>query len=206
MLVSPAAERNKDAILEVLTNYLDPKEESFILEIASGSGQHIVHFAQALPGITWQPSEINQMSLESVSAYITATKVSNVRTPLYIDFSKSWESWAELKQGSCDAIICINVLQFSTPESMQGIFQGAGNLLKDYGVLLTYGPFAINGIISPKCNAELDISLQKRNPEWGLRDIDVLRQLAGENSLRLERMLDMPEHNKCLIFRKTDQQ
>ncbi|XP_062979279.1 methyltransferase-like 26 B [Elgaria multicarinata webbii] len=188
MLVSPTAERNKETILEVLADYVDDTSSAFGLELGSGTGQHVVHFAQALPTVTWQPSEISLASQQSISAYIRATRVTNVREPLPIDVSQPWEQWAGLVRGCCDFIIIINVLHM-TDQGLEGMFKGIGQLLKPGGICLAYGPFAINGIIIPECNVQLDRTLQARNPEWGLRDVEELRQLANINALRLERMV-----------------
>ncbi|XP_065419001.1 methyltransferase-like 26 B isoform X2 [Chrysemys picta bellii] len=203
MLVSPMAERNKELILEVLADYVDNTSQAFGLELASGTGQHVVHFAQALPNVTWQPSEISPSAHESISAYIRATKVQNVKKPLAIDVSQPWDQWAGLSQGCCNVIVIINLLHFLA-QGLEVLFQGVGQLLKPGGVCLIYGPFAINGIISPECNVELEEKLQERNPAWGLRDVEELRQLATPNALRLERMLEMPEYTKCLIFRRRE--
>ncbi|XP_042304551.1 methyltransferase-like 26 B isoform X2 [Sceloporus undulatus] len=183
MLVSPMAERNKENILEVLADYVDDTCSAFGLELGSGTGQHVVHFAQALPTVIWQPSEISPASQQSISAYIRATKVSNVREPLFIDVSQPWDQWAGLGQSCCDFIVIINVVHMT-----------------DQGL----EPFAINGIILPECNVKLDEMLQAKNPEWGLRDVEELRQLANVNALWLERMLEMPEYTKCLIFRRRE--
>ncbi|XP_077780246.1 methyltransferase-like 26 B isoform X2 [Podarcis muralis] len=138
-----------------------------------------------------------------ISAYIQATKVTNVREPLAIDVTQPWDQWAGLSQGCCDFIIIINLLHM-TDQGLEGMFKGIGQLLKPGGICLAYGPFAVNGIILPECNVQLDNMLQARNPEWGLRDVEELRQLANTNALRLERMLEMPEYTKCLIFRRRE--
>uniref|UniRef100_A0A6J0VAG7 Methyltransferase-like 26 B isoform X1 n=1 Tax=Pogona vitticeps TaxID=103695 RepID=A0A6J0VAG7_9SAUR len=188
MLVSPMAERNKESILEVLADYVDDTCSTFGLELGSGTGQHVVHFAQALPTVTWQPSEINPASQQSISAYIRATKVTNVREPLSIDVSQPWDQWGGLCQSCCDFIVIINLLHM-TDQNLEGMFKGIGQLLKPGGICLAYGPFAINGIIIPESNVQLDKMLQARNPEWGLKDVEELRQLANANDLRLERMV-----------------
>ncbi|XP_026801887.2 methyltransferase-like 26 B [Pangasianodon hypophthalmus] len=204
MLVSPAAERSQDALLSVLQDVLEDQAERelFALELGSGTGQHVVHFAQELNFITWQPSDITEDSRNSIRAYINATRVKSVLEPVFLDAREPWEKWAGLPQTSCDIIMAINLLQYSGFSTAQGVFKGSGQILKQNGILMTYGPYAINGTIIPSCNEELDQKLREMNPEWGLPDIDVLRQLAFGNGLRLERMIEMQESNKCLIFRK----
>ncbi|KAJ8384697.1 hypothetical protein AAFF_G00199030 [Aldrovandia affinis] len=180
MLLSPAAERNQDSLLSVLWDQLEeqPQRELFALELGSGTGQHVVHFAQDLPFVTWQPSDITEEFRTSIRAYIAATK------------------------SSCDVIVSINMLHYCSFGTIEGVFQGSGQILRKDGFLMTYGPYAINGIIIPSSNEDLDRTLREKNPEWGLPDVDVLRQLAFDNGMRLERMIEMPESNKCLIFRK----
>uniref|UniRef100_W5N973 Zgc:103625 n=2 Tax=Lepisosteus oculatus TaxID=7918 RepID=W5N973_LEPOC len=204
MLLSPAAERNKDRLLAGLRALLGERchHPLFALELGSGTGQHVVHFAQDLPLVTWQPSDISAESRQSIRAYISATQVKNVLQPVHLDAGEPWERWAGLPRGACDIILSINMLHFCAFSTIEGVFKGSGHLLKARGLLMTFGPYAINGIIIPDSNVQLDRSLQERNPDWGLPDIDVLRQLAFENGLRLERMMEMPESNKCLVFRK----
>uniref|UniRef100_A0A4W3KK38 Zgc:103625 n=1 Tax=Callorhinchus milii TaxID=7868 RepID=A0A4W3KK38_CALMI len=203
MMLSPMAEKNKQAILEVLMDYMETVGESFALELASGSGQHIVHFARAFPNVTWQPSDISQSAQESVAAYVAATKVTNVKEVVYIDVAEPWEEWANLQPKSCDLIVNINMLHFTPISKWRGAAQAS--LHHSHIFLCLRQPYAINGIISNETNAQLDRQLRQRNPDWGLPDMDVLRQLAYEKSLRLERMVEMLE-DKCLIFRKFDEQ
>ncbi|CAM4409170.1 unnamed protein product [Leuciscus chuanchicus] len=171
MLLSPAAERSQDSLLSVLCEILEDQShrELFGLELGSGTGQHVVHFAQEMPFVTWQPSDIKEESRNSVRAYIEATKVKTALEPVHLDASEPWEKWAGLPRSSCDIIIAINLLQYS-PFS-------------------TAEPYAINGTITPICNEQLDQTLRQMNPEWGLPDIDVLRQLAFSNGMRMERMV-----------------
>uniref|UniRef100_A0A8C3SES0 DUF938 domain-containing protein n=1 Tax=Chelydra serpentina TaxID=8475 RepID=A0A8C3SES0_CHESE len=158
MLVSPVAERNKELILAVLADYMDNTGQAFGLELASGTGQHVVHFAQALPHVTWQPSEISPKDLWT-------TKVQNVKKPLAIDVSQPWEQWAGLSQGCCNVIVIPHPLESPgqpyPPET---------------GTLLS----ALQSSVG---------FLTGRNPAWGLRDVEELRQLATPNALRLERMV-----------------
>ncbi|XP_063076979.1 methyltransferase-like 26 B isoform X2 [Engraulis encrasicolus] len=205
MLLSPAADRNQDDILSVLAEVLEEQShrELFGLELGSGTGQHVVHFAQELSYVTWQPSDIKEESRASIRAYIVATKVKRVLEPVHLDASEPWDKWAGLPRCSCDVIVAINLFHVSSFKTAEGVFQGAGEILRHNGILMTYGPYAINGIIIPESNEELDRTLREKNPEWGLPDIDVLRQIAFSNGMRLERMIEMPESNKCLVFRKS---
>lgn len=204
MLVSPLAARNQDGLLEVLEEVLDEHShrQLFALELGSGTGQHVVHFAMKMPFVTWQPSDIQEESFDSIKAYIKATNLKTVLKPICLDASEPWEKWASFTQGSCDVIVAINLLQYSPFKTAEGVFKGAGEILHQNGVLIVYGAYAINGTITPATNEELDQEIKQKNPEWGLPDIDVLRQLAYGNSLRLERIIEMEDYNKSLIFRK----
>ncbi|XP_076607813.1 methyltransferase-like 26 B [Chaetodon auriga] len=204
MLLSPQAERNWESLCLVLEDVLEDQShrELFALELGSGTGQHVIRFAQKMPFVTWQPSDIKQECLDSIKAYTAATHAKTVLQPVHLDASEPWEQWAGLPRSSCDVIVAINLLQYSSFKTAQGVFNGAGQIMRQNGLLITYGAYAINGTITPSCNEQLDAELRKMNPEWGLPDIDVLRQLAYGNGMRLERMIEMEEYFKCLIFRK----
>ncbi|XP_029913751.1 methyltransferase-like 26 B [Myripristis murdjan] len=204
MQVSPLAERNWAGLCSVLEDVLEDQShrELFAVELGSGTGQHVIHFSQKIPFITWQPSDIKEEARDSIKAYIMATKAKTVLQPVHLDASEPWEKWAGLPRNSCDVVIAINLLQYSSFKTAEGVFNGSGQILKQSGLLLIYGVFAINGTITPSCNEDLDAELRNMNPEWGLPDIDVLRQLAYGNGLRMERMIEMEEYNKLLIFRK----
>ncbi|XP_039681090.1 methyltransferase-like 26 B isoform X1 [Perca fluviatilis] len=204
MLLSPQAERNWEDLCLVLEDVLEDQShrELFALELGSGTGQHVIRFAQKMPFVTWQPSDIKEESRDSIKAYIAATHAKNVRQPVHLDAREPWEKWAGLSRRSCDVIVAINLLQYSSFKTAQGVFNGAGQILRQNGLLITYAVYAVNGTITPSCNEHLDAELRQMDPEWGLPDINVLRQLAYGNEMRMERIIEMKEYYKCLIFRK----
>ncbi|XP_077980677.1 methyltransferase-like 26 [Glandiceps talaboti] len=203
MLKAPSAERNKEVIAQVLLQYLNPVRSGFALEVGSGTGQHIIHFASRFPNITWLPSDIDEPSVASINCYLQFYQPKNVLQPIYVDASKPVNQWSpHLIPQSCDLVICINVIHISSLSVTQGLLQGAGAVLKMNGVLVTYGPYMIHGVISPESNVQFDKQLKLRDPEWGLRDVDYISDLAEDNGMKLEAMHDVPANNKMLIFRK----
>lgn len=202
MLNAPAADRNKEPILSVLRQSVDPVKPLQALEISSGTGQHVTHFAQALRNIVWQPSEFDLQSLTSIEAHRAHYRLSNVKPAIHLDASLPHEDWAGIDPESLDLVLNINMIHISPMACTEGLFKGAGAVLKPQGLLLTYGPYAVNGKITPQSNVDFDYSLRQRNPEWGLRDIVLLRSIAERNGLLLEKIIDMPANNKCLLFKK----
>uniref|UniRef100_A0A915EKR9 Methyltransferase-like 26 n=1 Tax=Ditylenchus dipsaci TaxID=166011 RepID=A0A915EKR9_9BILA len=188
MLSAPAATRNKEPILQVLRQYFDPNIEYKVLEIASGTGEHVTYFAEHMPNITFQPSELNPRYLHSIVAHVDNFRLPNVRVPLCIDVRKPPDVWALPKDagpGELDAVLNFNMIHISSNEAIHGIFRAASGLLKpSNGLLITYGPYAINGGI------------------MGLREVTELEKLANTNDMKLSKIHEMPANNHMLIFKK----
>lgn len=206
---APSADRNKDPILEILQKYLSDPENSEIesmkrlrgLEISSGSGQHVVHFAKYLPFITFQPSEFTVSNLPSIEEYITESGLINILPPLHIDVTQPVDEW-NLTYPEYDLIININMIHISPWACTLALFEKAAQLLSPNGLLITYGPYADHGVISPESNVAFDLSLKSRNDQWGLRDIQDLKQVAITNGLKLEAIEEMPSNNKTIIWKR----
>jgi len=208
----PSADRNKDPILSVLKSTLkDPVYTSQTstpstkaLEIASGTGQHLAFFAPHFPGIQWRPSESNPGLVESITAYHMEAK--NMSPPWIVDVSTPPGSWPDLKDveemPKFDLIYNANMVHISPWEVSEGLFTAAGVLLKTGGLLMTYGPYAHNGVLTPESNRKFNESLQSRDPSWGIRDIVDLGKEAEKNGIVLEKIHDMPANNKMLAWRK----
>jgi len=203
---APAADRNKEPILEKLREIL-PASATKILEIASGTGQHVTHFAKAFPHITWQPTEYDPSNLQSIQAYIDHEGLSNVKSPVVVDITKPIDEWPKAvpTDGGClDGIYCANMIHISPWACSIGLFSSASRLLKPSGLLITYGPYAIDGVLSPESNIQFNQGLKRQNPEWGIRDTKDLIQLAHANHLQFQVKYDMPANNKILVFKKVE--
>ena len=192
---APSAERNKQPILDVLQRVLPASGR--VLEIGSGTGQHVAHFARALPGLTFQPSEMDTERHASIKAWTEHEKLANVRAPLAFDLTRlPWPVRA------ADAIVCINVIHISPWEATLGLMCGAGEALPAGGVLVTYGPYRLHGEHTAPSNEAFDASLRSRNPSWGVRDMEEVAAAARVQKLELEEMVPMPANNFTLVFRK----
>ena len=192
---SPSADRNMTPILEALSAELPGR--GLVLEIASGTGQHVVHFAAALPGLQWQPTEPEPRMRASIDARVRAAGLGNVRPAIALDASES--RWPV---SAADAVVCINMVHIAPWEAALGLLAGAAAVLPDDGLLFVYGPYCRNGRHTSEGNAQFDADLRARNPRWGLRDVEDLRSAAASAGLQLRHVVRMPANNLSLVFRK----
>ena len=192
---APATVRNRDFILDVLRDVL-PKT-GVILEIASGSGEHIVHFAKNLPSLVFQPSDPDADARLSVAAWLKATGVSNVRSPIALDASSPvWPI------ASADGIICINMIHISPWEATLGLMRRGATILPPGSPLYLYGPYLREGIATAPSNHAFDRSLRDRNPKWGLRNLEVVAATAQSAGFSRPVITEMPANNLSVVFRR----
>lgn len=197
--MNPSAERNREPILSVLRSALDLARPLRCLEIASGSGTHVGHFAEQLPEVQWQPSDCDPANMDSLCAYQQASSHGNIRDPLVIDISKT----VELEPGfEPDLLLCINMIHISPWACTLGLMANAGQLLREGGKLITYGPYSVNGVLEPESNRQFDQNLKGMNFEWGIRDVRDIETEAAREGLELTNIEEMPANNKMLIFVK----
>jgi SAM-dependent methyltransferase len=192
---APATERNRDAIRDVLVRELP--EAGTVLEIASGTGQHAVAFAGALPGITWQPSDPDPTALASIEAWRAEAALPNLLAPVQLDvIAMPWPV------AHANAIVCINMVHIAPWDAALALFAGAGTLLAQGALLYLYGPYRFDGITAPS-NEQFDQSLKSRDPRWGIRDVRELGAAAAAHGLVMRGVVAMPANNHSLLFRKT---
>jgi len=197
-----ASDRNKDHILDVLKNQLDANQNGFALEISSGTGQHIVHFAQYFTKWKWQPSDVDQHYTNSVKAYLEETKLENILSPVFLDVTDN-STWNNIfTKQSIDLMFNSNMIHITPIECTYGLFKVAGDLLKSKGKLITYGPYSIDGVLQPQSNINFDKNLKSNNAAWGVRDTRLLAEHATKNDMKLIEIIDLPSNNKCIVFVK----
>lgn len=194
-LFAPAAARNRDAILEALRPVLPAR--GLVLEVASGTGEHAVHLASALPHLVFQPSDPDPRARASEAAWAEQAGLANLRPPLALDAAaRSWPLSA------ADAVLCINMIHIAPWRAAEGLLRGAARLLPPGGPLCLYGPFRIGGRHTAPSNEAFDASLRAQDPEWGVRDLDELAALAGAVGLGGPEITAMPANNLTVVFRR----
>lgn len=192
---APATLRNRDAIVAVLADWLPAS--GTVLEIASGSGEHVVHFAAAFPQLRWQPSDPDPAGLTSIAAYRAEAGLANIAPPLALDASHEWPI------DRADAILCINMVHISPWDATLGLFAGAARMLAPGAPLILYGPYVEPDVPIATSNLGFDASLRARNPAWGLRDTEVVKAAASAAGLVFTERRAMPANNLMLLFRRT---
>lgn len=194
-LFSPAAARNAAPIAEILKRVLSPSD--LVLEIASGSGEHAVHFARALPALVWQPSDPDEAARCSIVAHARAAGLANIRSPLAIDATR--QPWPVAR---VDAVVAINMIHIAPWDATIGLIAGAEATLAASGVLYLYGPFREDGAHTAPSNAAFDDNLRARSASWGIRDIEAVVAAGRAHDLHLAERVVMPANNLSLIFHR----
>lgn len=198
---SAAADRNKQVILEVLKQILP--EKGSVLEIASGTGQHITFFAAAMPHFTWQPTDADAAALPRIAARVKEQQQTNVRDPLWLDvLAAQWPVGGAAFTEPFDAIYCANMLHIAPWATCAALMQGSSRHLATGGVLITYGPYLEEGVPTSSGNLAFDESLRAQNPAWGIRRLENVTQEARRAGLKLRERHAMPANNLLLVWCK----
>lgn len=193
---SESAERNKGPILEVLRAYLPVQGE--VLEVASGTGQHVVHFAAALPALHWQPTDPAADRRAAIAARLAAAQLANVRPPLALDVLRMpWPLAAPV-----DAIVCINMIHISPETATPALLDGARLALRSGAgrPVIVYGPFREAGLHTADSNAAFDRSLRAQDPSWGVRDLGDVTALAAARGYERRAVVRLPANNLAVVF------
>lgn len=190
---APATLRNRDPILAALRRFLPPT--GTLLEIASGTGEHAVFFATALPGITWQPSDPGADARASIDAHAADAALPNLRPALALDVTAP--DWP---LGRADAVLCCNMIHIAPWAATEGLMAGAARLLPPGAPLLLYGPYRQAGVETAPSNEAFDADLRARNPAWGLRELDAVT--AAARGFTREAVLALPANNLLVTFRR----
>lgn len=212
-LDAPATARNREPILAILRRWLASAPADAappgtspagvggpairVLEIASGTGQHAVHFAEALPHVRWQPSDPDPNHLASIEAWRADSRAGNVAAPLRLDVRK--DAWPA---GPFDAVFNANMIHIAPWPVALAFFAGAARVLAEGGLLFLYGPFRVGGRHTAPSNEAFDADLRRRDPEWGVRDLERVVALAQDEGLTLVEENPMPANNLLLVFRR----
>jgi cyclopropane fatty-acyl-phospholipid synthase-like methyltransferase len=189
-LTSPSALRNREAILEVLRGHLPAAGR--VLEIASGTGEHVACFAEAIPALQFQPSDPEPARRASIDSWTSG--LLNVLPALDLDVTGLWPAVR------VDAVLCINMIHIAAWAAAEALFAGASKTLLPNGRLILYGPFKTGVAHTAPSNANFDADLRSRNPKWGVRDLTEVCVLAARFGFALPERIDMPANNLCLIF------
>ena len=192
---APHVARNAMPIVDVLCGVLPAR--GLVLEIASGTGEHAVHFARTFPELVWQPSDPDPTALRSIEAWRRDSALANLRSPVELDVRA--DDWPI---DAAEAILCINMVHLSPWSATEGLMRGAGRRLRPGAPLYLYGPYLQPEVPTAASNLAFDASLRARHPEWGLRELDEVVVLAASHGLAFDDCVAMPANNLSVVFRK----
>jgi SAM-dependent methyltransferase len=192
---APAVARNKAAITEVLARHLPAA--GLVLEIASGSGEHALHFAAHFAALGFQPTDPDAAALASIAAWQAEAQLPNLLLPLMLDVMA--DAWPVQK---ADAVLCINMIHIAPWEATAALMRGAARVLPRDGILFLYGPFKQSGQHTTPSNAEFDASLRAQDAQWGVRDLGAVAEIASAAGFAAPVVQEMPANNLSVIFRR----
>ena len=199
---SPAAERNRQPILDVLRQVLPGRGTA--LEIASGTGQHVAWFAAGLPGWTWQPSDAQADDIDSIASWCAEANVGSVLRPVVLDvMTPRWPSAGDEFRTPFDAIYCANMLHISPWSTCAALMRGAARYLSAAGQLITYGPYLEHNVPTSPGNVSFDADLRATSADWGIRALEDVTREAALAGLRLSTRVQMPANNLLLVFTRS---
>lgn len=203
---SPSSLRNREPIAQVLQQYL--REASQVLEIASGTGEHAVYLSRKLKVAHWWPSDVNSDAIASINAWRDQAGTAAVHPATLLDVSRPLDETIQsiLEAGATppdfDAIVCINMVHISPWQATEGLMRTAGALLRHGGVLYLYGPYQRNGKHTAQSNTLFDADLRGRDPQWGVRALEDVCELATHQGLKLLDVVAMPANNLSVVLQK----
>ncbi len=193
---APATQRNREPILAVLRRVLP--ERGLALEVASGSGEHAVAFAESFPALRFQPSDPDRAARASIAAWRDEASLPNLLAPIALDVhTRPWPLDTEP-----DAILCINMIHIAPWTACLALLDGASERLVPGAPLVLYGPFREEGRHTAESNAAFDASLRERDPSWGVRDLEDVAEEASARGFALEEVVTMPANNRTVVFRR----
>ena len=196
-----ATARNTAPILEVLKRVLPPS--GTVLEIASGTGQHAAHFAPALPGVIWQPSEANENHHKSIRAWVGEGAAPNLRDPLSLNvLERPWPVEVDPPVPPVTAVVNVNMIHIAPWRVCEALLDGAARILPPDGILYLYGPYRLGGQFRSEGDAAFDVDLKSRNPEWGIRNVEDVTDAAQARGLDPVEQIEMPANNLSLVFKR----
>jgi hypothetical protein len=193
---APATNRNRQPILDVLRPRLP--DDGLVLEVASGSGEHVAHFAAALPHLVFQPSDPNDAARASIDDWALTSGLANIRPAMALDAEA--EAWPIERAA---AVLCSNMIHIAPWQATVGLIAGAARVLPADGPLYLYGPYRRAGRHTAPSNDAFDRDLRERNPAWGVRDLEAVTELAAAHGFEAPEVIDMPANNLSLVFRRS---